>query len=517
LAAVLAGSNVSITALASGLPGNLVTNGDFEQPQLATGSDGFFGAAYPQGSIPGWLPSGPCIELDNHVGVILPAVSGNQSAELDCDNTGRGGLYQDLPTQPGRNYLLRFAFAPRLGSDATQNVLDVYWNNAPLAPLFLDGSTTSVWQYYTYTLAATSTTTRLGFVDGGIVDGYGTELDDVSVVPTLTTGITLRPAQPNGTGGWYTKPVNVVVSATDPNNPGASVVTQCLLDPPTPPSSFASLAACPYLAAGAAVSANGVHTLYAASQDSAGNTDPAPVSTTFSIDASAPTANPSVEQPPNAAGWNNQPVAVDWNWTDNAGGSGLDSSCPADTVSSGQGAITVSAVCHDVAGNKTRASDAVQVDTSPPVTTATLAPGVNLTPPLTSIDGTGTISVLDPKSHIGTVVKKLPLTCWNTFGILVNLTATDSVSGVKSLTYAATGAQQIGATQVPATASVRIISNGATTLTFSATDVADNQEKNRAETVIVGKNYVCGASGAVANLPTSGVVTMANGLSFAYP
>jgi hypothetical protein len=516
LLALVLDFNIATPASASSPPGNIVTNGDFEQPQIASGADVFFGPAYGTATVPGWSSSGPCIELDNHTGVILPAASGKQSTELDCDATGRGGIYQDLATQAGRNYILRFAFAPRLGSDATQNVLDVSWNGTPVAVLTVDGTASSTWQYYTYTLTASAATTRLAFTDGGIVDGYGTELDDVSVVPSLTTSITVKPAQPNGSNGWYTRPVTLSVGATDPRNSGATVVTQCLLDPPTPPTSFASLAPCPYVAPGAAVGSNGTHTLYAASQDSAGNADPTLVSVTFSVDASAPTASPTAERPPNSAGWYNQPVTVDWLWTDNAGGSGLGTNCPPSTVSSGQGAVTVSATCQDSAGNKGKASDTVQVDTSPPVTTVTVAPGTVLGG-TQSVVGTGTISKIDPKSHVATVVKTLPLTCWDTLGLTLDLAATDKVSSVQSLTYAATGAQPIGSTQAGPSVNVFILSGGVSVVTYAARDVADNQEKTGSETAIVGQGHACAASGAVEKLPASGLVTMANGASFSYP
>ena len=72
--------------------------------------------------------------------------------------------------------------------------------------------------------------------------------------------------------GWYVFPVNVQVSALDP---GGSDVAQlrCVLDPAVaPPTLFSQLpASCPYAGAGAYVSTDGVHKVYAAAIDGAGN------------------------------------------------------------------------------------------------------------------------------------------------------------------------------------------------------------------------------------------------------
>ena len=92
---------------------------------------------------------------------------------------------------------------------------------------------------------------------------------------------------------------------------------------------------------------------------------------------------------------------------------------------------------------------------------------------------------------------------------MLDLPAKDGISCVKSLTYTATGAHQIGATQAAASAAISIATPDATSVTFAATDVADNQEQTRTETVMAGQGYACAASGGVANLRASRQVTMA--------
>ena len=95
--------------------------------------------------------------------------------------------------------------------------------------------------------------------------------------------------------------------------------------------------------------------------------------TVVGADSIAPTASPAQAPPANGAGWNSTDVTVTWNWTDNAGGSGIDlANCTTRTVSSGQGAaISVSATCKDLAGNTGNASYRVNVDKTNPTLSIT--------------------------------------------------------------------------------------------------------------------------------------------------
>jgi hypothetical protein len=91
-------------------------------------------------------------------------------------------------------------------------------------------------------------------------------------------------------------------------------------------------------------------------------------------DTSAPTASPTQSPAANAAGWNNTDVSVTWNWTDNAGGVGIDpANCTttSSTVSLGDGSHTLNATCKDLAGNTGTASYTVKIDKTPPTITAT--------------------------------------------------------------------------------------------------------------------------------------------------
>lgn len=101
------------------------------------------------------------------------------------------------------------------------------------------------------------------------------------------TSLALSPAAPNGAHGWYTTGVHLTAAASDNVYPVASL--RCVADPPAPPATFAAIApACSLAGAGADVSGNGLHSAYAAAQDSQGNTG-TPVSVGFRIDTTRPT------------------------------------------------------------------------------------------------------------------------------------------------------------------------------------------------------------------------------------
>jgi hypothetical protein len=107
--------------------------------------------------------------------------------------------------------------------------------------------------------------------------------------PPVTT-ITLSPAGANGEDGWYTRAVHATVAASDAAGGSSVNETRCTIDPPSAPATFDDLpaSACPYLGAGADVTSDGQHTLYAASKDAAGNKE-TPRSAGFKIDQTPPT------------------------------------------------------------------------------------------------------------------------------------------------------------------------------------------------------------------------------------
>jgi hypothetical protein len=94
-----------------------------------------------------------------------------------------------------------------------------------------------------------------------------------------------------------------------------------------------------------------------------------------STDALAPTAAPTQFPAANGAGWNSTDVTVTWNWTDNAGGSAIDTAnCTFNSISSGEGTLPLGATCKDLAGNTGTATRTVKVDKTPPILNPIVSP-----------------------------------------------------------------------------------------------------------------------------------------------
>jgi hypothetical protein len=94
---------------------------------------------------------------------------------------------------------------------------------------------------------------------------------------------------------------------------------------------------------------------------------------TFTEDSTGPTASPTRTPEPNASGWSNTDVTVDWNWTD--AGTGIDpAACTTSSTTSGEfGADgqTLTATCANLAGTIGSAELTItNVDQTPPTITA---------------------------------------------------------------------------------------------------------------------------------------------------
>ena len=126
-------------------------------------------------------------------------------------------------------------------------------------------------------LAASPGSDVPGHADAGAIYAFG---------PFPTASISLSPAAPNGSNGWYRSAVRVTVGAGDT----ASTVNglRCAADLAAAPASFFALpAACPF-AVGGTIANSGLHAVYAAASNTAGYASN-PVSRTFKIDTINPT------------------------------------------------------------------------------------------------------------------------------------------------------------------------------------------------------------------------------------
>jgi hypothetical protein len=162
-----------------------------------------------------------------------------------------------------------------------------------------------------------------------------------------TTTITLDPAAPNGLAGWYNSPVQVSVTATDPDD--AVSQTRCFLDPASAPASFSDLPDQPCSLT--QVSTDGAHTIYAASTDSNGNQE-TPVALSFMIDQTPPVLAPTITSSVITLGETG--VSASPNATDATSGVGSASCGAIDTSTAGD--HTVACTATDNAGNTASAT-----------------------------------------------------------------------------------------------------------------------------------------------------------------
>ncbi|HXF97905.1 MAG TPA: nickel-binding protein [Gaiellaceae bacterium] len=173
--------------------------------------------------------------------------------------------------------------------------------------------------------------------------GAGDDIGAYEVVDEApVTTITLDPASPNGSNGWYTSAVGVTVSATDD---GTVAETRCARFDASAaaPASFDALPACTL----ASVGSDGQHVVYAASKDTAGNTEWPPTSASFKIDRTAPSLSPTLSSSVVVIGQSG--VAASPNATDATSGVASASCGAVDTASPGVKTVTCTAT--DNAGN----------------------------------------------------------------------------------------------------------------------------------------------------------------------
>lgn len=182
---------------------NLLLNGDFEQPVVATAQKWDI---FPSGTVGlGWIvdwestqttynnvarPAPALQELQRGVNGWLPQ-NGNQYAELDSDWDGPTGslngepaltkIYQNTATTPGTKYELRYHFSPRPGTGTADNTLKVRIDGTQVASHTATGASNNNWIMYTKEFVATAATTRIEFAAAGTANGFGVFLDNVSL------------------------------------------------------------------------------------------------------------------------------------------------------------------------------------------------------------------------------------------------------------------------------------------------------------------------------------------------
>ncbi len=130
------------------VPGNLVVNGSFEEPDLPPGI-----SIVPagDGNLPGWtfVNGNPIAIIDNLAvsggegGQAYWGPAGDQFVELDA--AGNGGISQDVRTVPGASYYLRVAYRPKPGAAVDTCAVRLYRDEELIGTLPVPYSTFPGW------------------------------------------------------------------------------------------------------------------------------------------------------------------------------------------------------------------------------------------------------------------------------------------------------------------------------------------------------------------------------------
>jgi len=186
------------------IPGttNLLQTIGFETPEVTNGANWDIFPSPVGGWVVEWYGGAtswgsydrPAIaNLEYHEGVLGDAYEGDQYVELDTDWYGPGHpqsgepasvkIYQDVATTPGKDYQIKFAFAPRPNTPASDNSLEIKWNGVVIGTIGpMAGPSGSInWTVHSYNVTASGNTSRLEFTDLGTPNSLGTFIDHIQL------------------------------------------------------------------------------------------------------------------------------------------------------------------------------------------------------------------------------------------------------------------------------------------------------------------------------------------------
>jgi choice-of-anchor C domain-containing protein len=170
-------------ALAGDQPPNLVLNGGFERPTVNTTSDfEAFTAGDTLDDADEWTVDSGTVDLVEEE--TWDAFRGQQAIDLNGDSPG--SISQEIDTEAGDDYLLRFQLAGNPGCTETNKVkvLDVHWDGELVATFYYDttGQTTGNidWQRRVLELSGDQEDTELRFSSDNS-GNCGPMLDGVSL------------------------------------------------------------------------------------------------------------------------------------------------------------------------------------------------------------------------------------------------------------------------------------------------------------------------------------------------
>jgi len=200
---------LSLSALVSPAYPAPFTNGDFETPTVPTGNFTLFATG--STSITGWTVVGPTggnvaivsgsfTQFDNGINFIFPAQSGVQWLDLTgVSNTPGEGVSQTVTTIPGDAYRVSL-FVGNVsdpggifGTTSTVNVQvggsTIFTAENAMVPPTVGGNQTMLYQQFTTTFVASSTSTALAFLNGDPTTDTSNALDNITLTDLGPVGV----------------------------------------------------------------------------------------------------------------------------------------------------------------------------------------------------------------------------------------------------------------------------------------------------------------------------------------
>lgn len=166
-------------------------DGGFEEPEVG----GSYVPYWSGSNLGGWVVENGTVEI---VGTYWQAAEGDQSLDLSGIWDYAGTIYQDVATEAGKYYVLRFAFAGNPEDGAVKEA-KLFWNDQEIAHLTVDTAGRSLqdmgWKYYRYVVKAEGASSRIKF-QSLTMNFLGPVIDDVSLfelVPNAELTVALYP------------------------------------------------------------------------------------------------------------------------------------------------------------------------------------------------------------------------------------------------------------------------------------------------------------------------------------
>lgn len=204
----------------------------------------------------------------------------------DAALTGAGNIVTAVAGAPFSGTVATFA-DPNPFAKAADFTATIAWGNEATTPGTVTAGPGGFAVSGSHTFAASGQIPiRVVVHDSG---GSSVTVDTVGAVspapPPPVTSVALSPAAPDGKHGWYRSAVHATVSAR--SIAGTVAQTRCRLDGSAPAAFGALPAACPFAGAGADITQDGRHELFAASITDGGQAE-LPHATEIAIDRTPP-------------------------------------------------------------------------------------------------------------------------------------------------------------------------------------------------------------------------------------